>query len=154
MSNASTRAGEGIGLGGVLLRFAFALVLVYATYNPTGWSYFHWLAGSFSGEPRAQWLASPALKFVVGVVLAIGWVIYSTAARRSLGGVGVFLVVALCAGVIWLLVDWNLVSTRSVPVLTHLALFVVAAVLAVGMAWSHVRRRMTGQVDTDEVESH
>ena len=147
-------AREGIGVGGIALRFVFALVLVYATYNPTGYSYFHWVAGSFSDEiPATSWFASPALKFLVGVVLAIGWVIYSNAARRSLGGVGVFLVVALCAGIIWLLVDRDVFSMKSVPVLTHLALIVISAVLAVGMAWSHLRRRMTGQVDTDEVDT-
>lgn len=149
----TTTAREGIGLGGIALRFVFALCLVYATYNPTGYSYFHWVAGAFSGElPASSWFASPALKFVVGVVLAIGWVIYSNATRRSLGGVGVFLVVALCAGVIWLLVDRNVFSANSIPALTHLALIVVSAVLAVGMAWSHLRRRMTGQVDTDETD--
>lgn len=143
---------EELGLGGMLVRFLFALALVYATYNPTGYSYFHWLAGWLHGAPRSGWLAAPALKFVVGVLLAIGWVVYSTAARRSLGGVGVLLVVALCAGVIWLLVEWNVVSTSSVPVLTHVALFVVAAVLAIGMSWSHVRRRWTGQVDVDDTD--
>ncbi len=149
----SSVAREGIGFGGIALRFVFALVLVYATYNPTGYSYFHWVAGSFSDEIQpSSWFASPALKFVVGVVLAIGWVIYSNAARRSLGGVGVFLVVALCAGVIWLLVDRDVFQANSVPALTHIALFVIAAVLAIGMAWSHLRRRMTGQVDTDEVD--
>jgi hypothetical protein len=30
---------------------------------------------------------------------------------------------------------------------------VVAIVMAVGMSWSHFRRRMSGQVDTDEVDS-
>jgi hypothetical protein len=155
MSAMSSNAREGIGFGGFAARFLFAVVLVYATYNPTGYSYFHWVAGSFSDEiQQSSWLASPALKFVVGVVLAIGWVIYSTAARRSLGGVGVFLVVALCAGVIWLLIDRDVFSLKSVPALTHVALLVISAVLAVGMAWSHVRRRMTGQVDTDEVETH
>jgi hypothetical protein len=66
--------------------------------------------------------------------------------------VGIFLVVALCAGVIWLLVEQHVFSTSSVPALTHVALLVVATVMAVGMSWSHVRRRLTGQVDTDEVE--
>jgi hypothetical protein len=28
----------------------------------------------------------------------------------------------------------------------------LALLLAIGMSWSHVRRRMTGQVDVDDVE--
>lgn len=144
---------EGIGLGGFALRFAFALLLVYATYNPWGVSYVHWILGTWQPAHESSWFSSPALKFVIGVVLAIAWVVYATAARRSLGGVGIFLVVALCAGVIWLLVEQDVVNTSSIPALTHVALAVVAIVMAVGMSWSHVRRRISGQVDTDEVDS-
>ena len=145
-------AHEGIGWGGFAARFVLALVLVYASYNPWGVSYVHWILGSWQPAHDSSWLASPALKFVVGVVLTIAWVVYGTAARRSLGGVGIFLVVALCAGVIWLLVEQHVVETSSIPVLTHLALLVLATVMAVGMSWSHVRRRLSGQVDTDEVD--
>jgi hypothetical protein len=143
---------EGIGWGGFAARFALALVLVYATYNPWGVSYVHWILGTWQPAHASSWLASPALKFVLGVVLAIAWVVYATAARRSLGGVGILLVVALCAGVIWLLVEQKIVDTGSIPALTHVALGVVAVVMAVGMSWSHVRRRISGQVDTDEVD--
>ena len=145
-------AREGIGWGGFLARLALALVLVYATYNPWGVSYVHWILGTWQPAHESSWFASPALKFVVGVVLTIAWVVYGTAARRSLGGVGIFLVVALCAGVIWLLVEQHVVSPSSIPALTHVALLVLATVMAVGMSWSHVRRRLTGQVDTDEVD--
>lgn len=146
-------AREGIGWGGFALRFALALALVYATYNPWGTSYVHWILGAWQPAHESSWFSSPALKFVIGTVLAIAWVVYATAARRSLGGVGIFLVIALCAGVIWLLVEQDVVSTSSVPALTHVALIVVAIVMAVGMSWSHVRRRISGQVDTDEVDS-
>jgi hypothetical protein len=145
-------AREGVSWGGFALRLALALVLVYATYNPWGVSYVHWIMGTWQPAHESSWFSSPALKFVVGTVLAIVWVVYATAARRSLGGVGILLVVALCAGVIWLLVEQDVVDTSSIPALTHVALGVVAIVMAVGMSWSHVRRRISGQVDTDEVD--
>jgi hypothetical protein len=31
-------------------------------------------------------------------------------------------------------------------------LSVLAGVLAIGMSWSHVRRKLSGQYDTDEIE--
>jgi hypothetical protein len=140
-----------VSAGGVAARFATALVLVYATYNPEGWSYFHWLThpGTHSS---ASWLQTPALKFMVGIGLAIGWVIFLGAARRSLGAVGVVLVAALCAGVVWLLVSWEVVSASSVRGLTHISLIVIAIVLGVGLSWSHVSRKLTGQVDADVVD--
>jgi Tfp pilus assembly protein PilO len=36
--------------------------------------------------------------------------------------------------------------------LAHVVLVVLAMILAVGMSWSHLSRRMTGQLDTDAVE--
>jgi hypothetical protein len=153
MATADRVAREGIGWGGFLVRLVLALSLVYATYNPWDVSYAHWILGLWEPAHESSWFSSPALKFVIGVVLAIAWVVYATAARRSLGGVGILLVVALCAGVIWLLVEQDVVDASSIPVLTHVALVVVAIVMAVGMSWSHVRRRISGQVDTDEVDS-
>ncbi len=153
MAAAQRVSGEGIGWSGFALRFALALALVYVTYNPWGVSYVHWILGVWQPAHESSWLSSPALKFVVGIVLAIAWVVYATAARRSLGGVGILLVVALCAGVIWLLVEQGVVNASSIPALTHVALAVVAVVMAIGMSWSHVRRRISGQVDTDEVDS-
>jgi len=143
-----------IGWGGFGLRLAFALVLVYATYNPWEFSYAHWILGRWGGDDPASWLASPALKFVIGIALAIAWVVYGNSARRSLGGVGITLIVALCAGVIWFLAERGVANTSSIAQLTHIALIVVALVMAIGMSWSHVRRRLTGQVDTDEVDSN
>ena len=90
---------------------------------------------------------------MVGTALAIAWVVYGTAARRSLGGVGILLIVALCVGVIWLLVEQGVFAMSSLPALTHVALVVISLVMAVGMSWSFTRRRLSGQVDTDDVDT-
>jgi hypothetical protein len=145
---------KGIGIGGFAVRFFFALLLVYATYNPWGYSYVAWVMGTWVPAEASSWFGSPALKFLIGVVLAIAWVVYGNATRRSLGGVGIFLVVALCAGVIWLLVEQGVFLMENVPTLTHVALVVVAAVMAIGMSWSHVRSQLSGQVATDEVDNN
>lgn len=147
-------SGKGIGFGGFAIRFLFALSLVYATYNPFGVSYAAWVTGTWVPAGDSSWFASPALKFVIGIALAIAWVVYANATRRSLGGVGIFLVVALCAGVIWLLVEQGVFSMSNLPTLTHVALVVVAVVMSIGMSWSHARRNLTGQVDTDDVDTN
>ena len=154
MSSVARTSDRGIGFVGFALRFAVALALVYATYNPWGVSFVAWVTGVWTPAQEPSWFASHALKFVVGVVLVIAWVVYGNATRRSLGGVGIALVVALCAGLIWLLVEQGVFSMANVPALTHVALVVIAAVMAIGMSWSHLRRRMSGQVDTDDVETH
>jgi hypothetical protein len=143
-------AKAGIGPAGLLLRMVGALVLVYATFNPTGHSYYHWVVAPLigTGAPSA---GSSALKFLAGVLLVIGWVVVLQATRRSIGLTGAFLALALCGGLIWLLIEQHVVSPTGSAAIAHIALVAIGLVLGVGMSWSLLSRRLTGQVDTDQV---
>jgi hypothetical protein len=143
-------AGGRIGAAGLAMRILGALVLVYATFNPTGRSYYHWVLAPLLGLGPGLG-GSSALKFLVGVVLLFGWVVVLQATRRSIGLTGAFLALALCGGLIWLLIEQHVVSPTGTAALAHIALIAIALVLAVGMSWSLFSRRLTGQVDTDQV---
>lgn len=86
------------------------------------------------------------------VLLMIGWTIYLRATFRSLGGFGLLLALAFFAIIIWWLVDLGLLGIDDFSILSYIALFLISAVLAVGMSWSHIRRRISGQIDTDDVD--
>lgn len=128
---------------GIAIRFIFALVMVFASYNPSGYSYYHWLLSSIS-EP-SPWLALAA------IVLIIGWVIYVRASLKSLGPIGLSLAAILVAIIIWALIDIGLISIEQPTVFVWLLELFIAAILCLGMSWSHIRRRLSGQVDVDEV---
>lgn len=140
---------------GILGRFLLAALLVAATYNPEGYSFFHWaLLPLYQSPPTdLSFGALNPLKILAGIALLAGWIVFLQATRRSLGSKGVFLTVALFGGIIWVLIDWNVFSPRSTKAISYLILIVIALVLATGMSWSHVTRRLSGQVDTDEVAS-
>ena len=143
---------EGISWGGIGVRFVMALVLVYATWNPTGTSFTHWVFLPVFGDAAAGAASDQApLKFLVGMVLVAGWVLYLQATRRSLGAAGALLVAAIGGGVVWLLASWKVLSMQGQAV-AHVVLVVLSMILAMGMSWSHLSRRMTGQLDTDAVE--
>ena len=125
-----------------LLRLLFALVLVFMTYNPSGYSWVGWL---MSDVPMVY-------KVAVGVVLLIGWVIFLRATWNSLGAAGTVLVVAFFAVIIWLFVYWGIFALDDTTVIEWAVLSVLTGVLAIGMSWSHVRRKLSGQYDTDEIE--
>jgi hypothetical protein len=129
-------------VGGFLLRFLLAAVLIFATYNPEGRSYTHWIA---SGGPITP------LKVFVGVCLAIGWIFFLHATMRSLGAVGTVLAAAFFGTLLWLLISWLKLDAQGKG-LAYLILLSVAAVLATGSAWSLFRKRVTGQVDVDETD--
>jgi membrane-bound ClpP family serine protease len=132
-----------IGWEGVGLRFLFALVVVFATYNPEGLSYYHWAVKGFNYGP---------IQLVVGIVLIIGWLVYIRATARSLGTIGLIVVAALCIALLWLFVDWGLIGLDSSRVVSYSALVIISIILTVGMSWSHIRRQMSGQYDMDDVD--
>ena len=133
---------------GFVLRLLFALVLVYATYNPEGYSYFHWIQASLN-RTETGLLGSDALKFVAGILLLAGWLIYLSATRDALGWFGVILLLAFSGGVIWLFADMGLFEPSNYRLIVHFTEIVLAFILAFGMSWSHIHRRLTGQVDID-----
>jgi hypothetical protein len=50
------------------------------------------------------------------------------------------------------LVDFGILSISNPVFFQYIVLFVLSLVLATGMSWSHIRRKMTGQIDVDDVE--
>jgi hypothetical protein len=52
--------------------------------------------------------------------------------------------------VVWLLVDIGVLSVDTVYSASWIGLICLAALLAVGLSWSHVWRRLTGQFEVDD----
>jgi Family of unknown function (DUF6524) len=125
-------------------RFAVTLLLIVATYNPSGVSYFHWLRGGISNGGLGP------EHFVAGVAIVIGWAILLVATQRSLGTFGLVLGAALIGGFVWLLTDAGIIAVDSVSALTWVSLICLAVLLTVGLSWSHVWRRVTGQYEVDD----
>jgi len=110
-----------------------------------------------SGFSYITWVLKEEATFgpviaIVGLLLLIGWIFCVKTTFDALGWLGVTLGGLLFAAVIWLLVDLGWVSMESTGILTWLTLVVISLILATGMAWSHVKRRITGQINVDDVE--
>ena len=133
---------QGISWGGVGLRIFFATLLVMATYNPTPWSYYDWVIYSFE--------KFNVMVVLAGVILLIGWAIYIRATLRSLGTIGLVLAFAFFGTLLWLIIDWGLVSVENVAAVTWIVLIIMSLVLGIGMSWSFIRRSMSGQADVDD----
>ena len=132
---------------GFVMRLVAALVLVFATYNPEKpYSYFYWAL-----KPLAEDVATfTVLKGFIGVILIIAWSIFLRATFRSLGAIGTILAIAFFTMLLWLVVDWGWIVAGSVRTISYLVLGGLSGVLAAGISWSHIRRRITGQLDVDD----
>lgn len=135
---------QNINWAGIALRIFFATILVMATYNPTPWSYYDWVIHSFE--------QFDVLVVVAGVVLLIGWSIYIRATMRALGAFGLFLAFAFFGALLWLIIDYGIISIENVDAVTWGVLVIMSFVLGVGMSWSFIRRRISGQVTVEDGE--
>jgi cytochrome bd-type quinol oxidase subunit 2 len=133
-------------MSGIGSRFLFAFFLICFTWNPTRYNYIDWAL--------ARWENNSLLPIVafVGLALVIGWVFYLRSTARSLGFVGIVLCAALAATVFWALIPY--VVDMSHTVLSQwIVLTLLAAILAAGMSWSHLRRGWAGQADVDDIDN-
>jgi hypothetical protein len=131
-------AAPGISATGALLRIVLAIALVLATFNPSGYSSYHWL----SGEP----LGITPGKTLAFVVLLIGWVICVRTAAVALGWIGMALGAAFLTALVWVLTDWGWIALGGSGVV-WLSLVVVGVLLGVGLSWSLLRAKATGQIE-------
>ncbi len=130
--------------GSFIGRWFFALVLVLGSYNPTAYSYVSWvLARSTHFGPVVA---------LVGLVLLIGWIIYLRATFQSMGWLGITLGAAVLGCLVWLMVDQGWFSLDSQDTIIWIVLVILSLILAIGMCWSIIRRKMTGQIDVDHVD--
>jgi Family of unknown function (DUF6524) len=129
---------------GFLWRLAFALALVLLTFNPTGHSYYHWLADGFPSVSPAEAIA--------GILLLLGWIFFVRTTLSAIGTLGIVLMAALFASIVWWIVSkgWLDVGNRSV--MAWIVLLILGLMLGVGMSWSHIRRRLSGQAAVDRVD--
>ena len=130
---------------GVLLRVAFSLALVFVTFNPSGHSYFHWLAANLSPlQP---------LVLIAGIVLLGAWLFFVRATFTSMGTVGVVLLLALFGAIVWWLVSQGWLSVGNRSAMAWVVLTCLGLLLGIGMSWAHIRARISGQASVDRVDA-
>ncbi len=130
---------QGISWSGVFVRIVVAAALVLATYNPSGYSFYHWLSappGDFT-----------PVKALLGVILLIGWVVCLRTVHVALGWLGVILGMALLAALAWVFIDNKWIDVAAPTSVAWMALLILGGILGVGLSWSLVRARLTGQIE-------
>lgn len=127
---------------GFLIRWVAAFVLLAATFNPTGMSYVHWA--------RESWSENTSIIVLAGLVLAVAFIVFALAVLRGIGVFGVFLIVAVLAAFVWVLVDMEWINLDNPGVVTWVVLIGASVVLAAGMYWGILWRRISGQIEVDD----
>ncbi len=131
---------------GIALRFLFSILLVLLSYNPSGYSFFHWVNDNMHS-------ITPYMA-IAGLLLIIGWAIYLKATINSLGIAGILLASALFGCLVWLFIYWKILDVNNTSAVAWVVEILLAILLAIGMCWSHISLRWSGQVDVDEIDTN
>lgn len=129
---------------GIFLRWFFAFALLASTFNPTQWNYVRWAQAAYTDQLP--------LTVLLGLLLMVGYIIYFRATLRSIGGFGMLLVAAIVGALVWVLADYGLLSLSNRDQNLWIGIFAMSMVLGIGLSWSLVRRRLSGQYDMDDID--
>jgi hypothetical protein len=127
-----------------LFRILGAFIIVFGSYNPSGYSFVHWALIDMNNE-------MVPLKALVGITLFIGWAFYLYSTKMSLGWFGTILAAIFFGIIFWLLIDFKIIGTSSVAII-WIAEAIMALVMSAGMLGARIRRWMSGQYSVDDVE--
>ena len=123
----------------ILIRWAAALILVFITYNPTNWNFVRWAMESYS--------TNLSVVILLGLILFVAYAVFVRATLQSIGKIGIGLVTAVIAVLLWVLYDKGLLDPGNATVMTWIGLIALSFVLGIGLSWSIIRRRISGQLD-------
>ncbi|MGB7243751.1 MAG: DUF6524 family protein [Sulfitobacter sp.] len=129
---------------GFITRWVCAFGLLGLTFNPTQYNYINWV--------RDFGHMNLSIAVLLGLLLAIGYIIYLRATLRSIGGFGMLLVLAVVGALLWVLYDFGVLRLDNSSFNVWLGLVALSFVLGIGLSWSHVRRALSGQADMDDVD--
>ncbi|WP_309664921.1 DUF6524 family protein [Tabrizicola sp.] len=129
---------------GILLRWLGAFLLLAAIFNPTRWNFVTWA--------RTNWPDQMPLIVFGGLILAVAMMVYIVATMRSIGLLGAIVIAAIFAAGLWVLTDWGLLALGNSVLTVWLAIFALSLILGIGLSWSILRQRLSGQASVDEID--
>ncbi len=130
------------GMYSVFLRWLLIAGIVLSTYNPSGRSYYHWATVSN---------AEISLKISIGLILFALNMIFIRLTFRAMGLSGALVLALVVTSVAVTLprLGWLTLETFEMFVLYVMLFFCIA--LSIGVSWSALRTRLSGQVDSDDI---
>lgn len=119
-------------------RWLLSATLVFATYNPSGHSYYHWIRDT---------AGSTALKSLAGIFLLCAAAAILRMASEALSFLGIATVLALILAGIMLRIGLGWFAFADVEVTTYTVLLWISTIIGMGLSWSFLQRRLSGEKD-------
>lgn len=120
-----------------LVRWLLCGFVVFATYNPSGYSLFHWLQSSGADDL--------AIKAVISIALFWTYITLLSIARSAIGASGLYTAIVAVILLFYGLMDIDTSSETLLSFLRYIQLITLATALAFGVTWSKIRSTLIGQ---------
>jgi hypothetical protein len=130
--------------GFFLGRFLIALIVVFAFYNASGFSYYHWVTGGTSFDFGM---------IVVGLAFAFAFAFFVYSTMRASAKFIYLMFLAFVMACVWWMHVSGLISLSDPTMGTIVAEILIAFMLALGSVWSIIWRSRTGQVSVDDPDT-
>jgi hypothetical protein len=122
------------GLSGIASRILLSLFIVFATYNPSGRSFYHWVLADGPITPR----------ILVGLILFGTYASLLYATWELLGFAGMLLVIAICISAAYMLEQANLIDLQDSDTRWIVVPTTIGVTMGWGMSYSLLFVRLTG----------
>jgi hypothetical protein len=130
------------GLSSILVRALLVFGVLFAIYNPSEYSYFHWIFSGFDDSGVGYGLVMVMLKIAVGLFLAIVLLTFASIIYHGVGVIGGAILLMLTIP-LTIVIGYYLMATWGLPtvILTGLGMFTT-----MGLIYSNLRYRLSAQV--------
>jgi len=119
-------------------RCLLSALVVFGAYNPSGTSYYHWVARSPDLTPA---------QIAVGILVFTGIVAILRMAFMSTGYLGAAALTLMLLMSIVFGVGLGLFEFEDVAFTTYTIQIVVSLLLGIGLSWSFIQKRLSGERD-------
>lgn len=125
-----------LGPGGILARLLYPAFIVFATYNTSGYSYYHWVVD----YPDQDII----LKIGCFGVLGFAYYNITETGAVALQRTGLLLVTIAASAGAWFAIDKDWVTIDSRTDLINAMQFTVVLIMGAGLCYAHIHSRIGG----------
>jgi hypothetical protein len=125
-----------LGPSAFLARLLYPAFIVFATFNTSGYSFYHWLVDYPSDDL--------ILKIFCGGVLGFAYYNITETGAVALQRTGLLLVTVTCSAAAWFAIDKNWVVIDNRDDLVNAMQVTLVVIMAIGLSYAHIHSRIGG----------
>ncbi len=131
-----------IGISGIVVRFLLVYGVLFAIYNPSGFSYLHWAFSASADNGIGYWLIMLMVKIAAGLFLLVILLSFASVIYHGVGLLGI-VILGLLALPITIAIGYLFIQSWGLAMIVLIGLGIF---MFMGLVYSNLRYRLSAQV--------